>query len=114
MIVLPSIRQVLVSLTAGGYCADLSTQLSILNAASIFGRVLPNFVADKIGPYNMIIPFSFATGIMIFGWLGVTTPAGLVVFAILYGFFSGAYISLLPSILMVSYYSYLEATLLTC
>jgi len=74
--------------------------LSILNAASIFGRVLPNFVADKVGPYNMIIPMSFASGILIFGWLGVTTPAGLIVFCLLYGFFSGAFISLLPSILM--------------
>jgi MFS family permease len=74
--------------------------LSILNAASIFGRILPNFVADKIGPYNMILPFSFATAVLIFAWLGVSTSAGLIVFALLYGFFSGALISLLPSILM--------------
>jgi hypothetical protein len=76
-------------------------QLSILNAASIFGRVLPNFLADKVGPFNMIIPFSFSTAALIFGWLGVTTRAGLVVFALLYGFFSGAFISLLPSCFMV-------------
>jgi MFS family permease len=74
--------------------------LSILNAASIFGRVLPNFVADKIGSYNMLIPMSTATGILIYAWLAVHDAAGLIVFAILYGFFSGAFISLLPSILM--------------
>lgn len=75
--------------------------LAILNGASIFGRLLPNFIADKFGPYNMIIPFSFLSGVMIFAWLAVSTPAGLIVFAILYGFFSGSYISLLPNVMMV-------------
>ncbi|KIM75932.1 hypothetical protein PILCRDRAFT_826763 [Piloderma croceum F 1598] len=74
--------------------------LAILNGASVFGRILPNFVADKIGPYNMIIPFSFATAVMIFGWLGLKNTADFIVFAILYGFLSGAFISLLPSIFM--------------
>ena len=76
-------------------------KLSILNASSIFGRVLPNFVADKIGSYNMLIPMAFVTGVLIFAWLGIHDAAGMIVFAVLYGFFSGAYISLLPSILMV-------------
>ena len=76
-------------------------QISILNASSIFGRVLPNFLADKIGSYNIIIPMSFGTGVLLFAWLGVHSAAGMIVFAILYGFCSGAYISLLASILMV-------------
>lgn len=29
--------------------------LSILNAASVFGRVLPNFLADYFGPANMLV-----------------------------------------------------------
>lgn len=29
--------------------------LTILNAASVFGRTLPNFLADKLGPFNMIV-----------------------------------------------------------
>jgi len=74
--------------------------LAILNGASIFGRLLPNFVADKLGPYNMIIPFSFLSGMMILVWLAVENTAGLIVFALLYGFFSGSYISLLPNVMM--------------
>jgi hypothetical protein len=36
---------------ANGMSQTLSTySLSILNAASIFGRVLPNYVADVLGP----------------------------------------------------------------
>ena len=38
--------------------------LSIINAASIFGRIIPGFVADKIGPMNMIIPCALLTGIL--------------------------------------------------
>lgn len=32
--------------------------IPILNAASVFGRTLPNIIADKIGPLNVIIPGS--------------------------------------------------------
>lgn len=38
--------------------------LPIVNAASIFGRVLPNVLADKIGPVNVIIPGTLAFHIM--------------------------------------------------
>lgn len=30
--------------------------LPIINAGSIFGRVLPNWIADKIGPVNVVVP----------------------------------------------------------
>jgi hypothetical protein len=53
-----------------------------MNAASLFGRILPNFVADSVGPYNVMLPFLFVNGIVIFGWLGVTNRAGLIVFSI--------------------------------
>lgn len=74
----------------------------MLNGASYFGRVLPNFLGDKVGPYNMIIPTSFISGIGIFAWLAVDSTAGLIVFAVVYGFFSGSFISLLPNIIIVS------------
>lgn len=35
---------------------------SILNAASIFGRTVPGYYADKIGRFNMMIVMSFFTG----------------------------------------------------
>lgn len=72
----------------------------ILNAASIFGRVIPNFIADKAGPLNVIIPGTIATCVLAFGWLGVKSTAGLIVFSILYGFFSGIFVSIPPTVLM--------------
>ncbi|KAG8747617.1 hypothetical protein FRC10_000160 [Ceratobasidium sp. 414] len=72
--------------------------LAILNAASIFGRTIPNFVADKYGPFNLLIPCATISGVLIFAMFGVKSSAALVVFGLLYGFFSGAFISLIPPV----------------
>ena len=74
--------------------------LSIVNAASVAGRVLPNFVADKVGPLNVLIPLTFATSTLTFGWIGVRDTPGIVLFCILYGFFQGPFVSLPPSIMV--------------
>ena len=71
--------------------------LPILNAGSVFGRILPNFIADKTGPLNMLIPCASAAAILCFGWLGIKDVPGIIVFALLYGFFSGAFVSLPPT-----------------
>lgn len=74
--------------------------LSILNASSIFGRVIPNFIADRTGPLNVIIPATLATCILGFAWVGIRSTAGLIVFCILYGFFSGSFVSIPPTIIV--------------
>ncbi|CAE6359818.1 unnamed protein product [Rhizoctonia solani] len=74
--------------------------VAILNAASIFGRTIPNFIADKIGPFNLLILCSVVSGALIFAMLGVNSSGTLIVFSILYGFFSGAYVSLITPVLI--------------
>ncbi|KAG8722434.1 hypothetical protein FRC08_002415 [Ceratobasidium sp. 394] len=74
--------------------------LAILNAASVFGRTIPNFIADKFGPFNLLIPCSAITGALIFAMLGVKSSGALIVFSILYGFFSGAYVSLISPLII--------------
>ena len=69
----------------------------ILNAGSIFGRIIPNYVADAIGPINVLIPCTFACGVLALAWLGIHNIPGLIVFSILYGFVSGTYVSLPPA-----------------
>jgi len=69
----------------------------VLNAGSVFGRILPNALADRIGPFNTLIPCTFACGVLAFAWTGVHETGGLLAFAILYGFFSGSFVSLTPS-----------------
>jgi hypothetical protein len=52
--------------------------------------MLPNYLADKMGVINVLIFVSFSTGVLTFALFGVTTTGGVIVFAILYGFFSGS------------------------
>lgn len=66
----------------------------IMNAGSIFGRILPNFVADKTGTFNMLTPCTAIAGVLCLCWIGIHNAPGLIVFAVLYGFFSGTFLSL--------------------
>ena len=70
--------------------------LPILNAASVPGRILPNFLADYVGPLNVLVPCSLMTGILALCWIGVSNLPGTIIFAILYGFFSGGFVSMPP------------------
>jgi hypothetical protein len=63
--------------------------IPILNAASTFGWRIPGFVADRFGPLNVLIPCTSAAGILTFSWITVHDVGGIIVFAVLYGFFSG-------------------------
>ncbi|KAL2863876.1 MCT family MFS transporter [Aspergillus lucknowensis] len=73
--------------------------LSMLNAGSTFGRIMPNFIADHTGPLNMLIPASAITAILSFVWVGVHTTPGIIILSILYGIFSGGFVSLPPVVL---------------
>ncbi|KAF2722312.1 major facilitator superfamily transporter [Polychaeton citri CBS 116435] len=74
--------------------------VSILNAASIFGRTVPGFLADKIGRVNMMVIMCLFASILILAlWLPATGNAPIIVFAVLYGFGSGAFVSLAPAVI---------------
>ncbi|KAF1973027.1 MFS general substrate transporter [Bimuria novae-zelandiae CBS 107.79] len=84
---------------ANGMSVRLSSYLlSILNAASIFGRVIPGALADKFGPFNLQFVMSFLTGILCLALgLPASGNAAFIAFAVLYGFVSGAFVSLAPA-----------------
>lgn len=73
--------------------------IAILNGASVFGRIAPGLIADYIGSLNTIIPVSFMAAVLAFAWIGIRNEAGTIVFAVLYGFASGAIVSLPATIL---------------
>lgn len=73
----------------------------IFNAASTFGRTLPNALSDKTGPVNLIAPGALVVGALQFAMIGVKSEAALIVVAILFGFFSGVFIAL-PPVLFVA------------
>ncbi|KAJ5308702.1 hypothetical protein N7508_004081 [Penicillium antarcticum] len=73
--------------------------LSMLNAASTCGRIGPNFLADHVGPLNMLTPLVTITAILAFIWIRVHTVPGIIILAVLYGFFSGGFVSLPPVVM---------------
>ncbi|KAG9250560.1 major facilitator superfamily domain-containing protein [Emericellopsis atlantica] len=74
--------------------------LSMLNAASIFGRILPGLVADMYGRFNMTLIISLLSAILCFAvWIPADTTAGLIAFVVLFGFTSGGFVSLGPSLI---------------
>ncbi|KAJ5679777.1 MFS transporter asaE [Penicillium macrosclerotiorum] len=74
--------------------------IPILNAASIFGRTLPGYLADRVGRYNVMIFFSFLSSILVLAlWLPSRSNAPAIVFSALYGFGSGAFVSLAPALI---------------
>ena len=84
-----------------GMSVHLSNYLiSILNVGSIFGRIFPGWVADKVGRYNtqiVMCTFSFIVNLAI--WLPTRGNAPIIVFAVLYGFASGTFVSLAPAVI---------------
>ena len=95
------INYIILEATSHGMGYGISQYLvSILNAASLFGRTIPGFLADKIGRFNMMIIMCYFTGILILAlWLPATANAPIILFAALYGFGSGAFVSLAPSVI---------------
>ncbi|OJD12291.1 hypothetical protein AJ78_07082 [Emergomyces pasteurianus Ep9510] len=76
---------------------DLAFYLvALLNASSTIGRILPNYIADYIGPLNIIIPMSIASGVLAIGWIGIQSTAGVIVLVVLYGFTAAGFVSLAP------------------
>ena len=73
---------------------------------------MPNYFADKFGVLNVLTLVSFGTGAMVFALFGVSTASGVVVFSILYGFFSGgceysytgSFYTTIPELRMLSFF----------
>ena len=68
--------------------------LAIMNTGSIPGRVLPNYLGDRFGPFNMLVFCCPMMGLLILTLISQPSFGGLVVFCIFYGFFSGMWLSL--------------------
>ncbi|KAF9441746.1 MFS general substrate transporter [Macrolepiota fuliginosa MF-IS2] len=74
--------------------------VSIANASAAFGRGVTGICADKFGPLNILIPFTFFAGILTYAWPFARSAGPLLVVIVLYGFSSGAFISLLLTTIM--------------
>ena len=75
--------------------------LPVISAGSIFGRVIPGLIADKAGPLNVLIPFGAVTAALAFAWLNITDALRFWIFCGLYGFLSGAFTCLPPTVIVI-------------
>lgn len=69
---------------------------SIFNAGSVLGRILPNALSDRIGVFNTMAPLTVMLGVAMLCLLAVRNTAGMVVEALVTGFFSGIVVALPP------------------
>ncbi|KAL4912693.1 major facilitator superfamily domain-containing protein [Aspergillus aurantiobrunneus] len=72
--------------------------IPLLNAGAIPGRFLPGLVADRLGRFNVMIATSLLCSVLTLAlWIPIRdNTAGLICYAVLFGFSSGAAISLTP------------------
>jgi MFS family permease len=74
-------------------------EIRTYSATSIPGRILPPHLGDRIGHFNVLTVCALLTGASILAlWLPFNyhaSHAGIIVFALIYGFVSGAFVCLL-------------------
>ncbi|RFU28391.1 hypothetical protein B7463_g7956, partial [Scytalidium lignicola] len=92
---------VILQAQASGMSINLSQYLtSMLNAASIFGRILPGIVADRWGRFNTMIITTALSAILVLAlWIPSNSNAPIIVFSILFGFTSGAFVTMGPALI---------------
>ncbi|KAK7434243.1 hypothetical protein VKT23_020293 [Stygiomarasmius scandens] len=73
--------------------------IAIMNAANLPGRLIPNHLASRLGVHNQMIVAAAICGALAIAFIGMHNAAGVIVIAIIYGFASGAYVSLLGAML---------------
>lgn len=83
-----------------GYQDFAQYTLAIANAGSLVGRIVPGWVSDIIGQFNTMCIVTSLSGVLVLAfWLPLefhTSLAGIIVFALLFGFVSGGFVSLGP------------------
>ncbi|KAK0474234.1 major facilitator superfamily domain-containing protein [Armillaria novae-zelandiae] len=85
-----------VSATKVGVPEDFSFYLvSIANCSSGFGRYFAGLLGDRIGAMNVMIPFTAASAVVTYSWPFARDQSSLITVAVIYGFTSGSFVSLL-------------------
>lgn len=71
--------------------------LLLLNVIGAPGRLIPNFLADRFGVLNVLVPASCAAFVLIYAWSGVSSQGGLWAWTAFYGFAGGSIQGLFPA-----------------
>ena len=76
-----------------GVSADMAFYvLAVLNAGGVVGRIAPACLSDALGRFNILVPASVGAGLAtLVVWPFARREGGIMAYAVLYGFFSGAF-----------------------
>ena len=77
--------------------------LSVMGIASAAGRIAIGFGADALGKLPMLVMCMVVGGASTLCWMACTTFVTLMIYGVVYGFFAGGVISLLPTVLAELY-----------
>lgn len=79
--------------------------LAVMNGGAVLGRIAPAYLSDSVGRFNLLIPSAFLAGLScIVIWLFAKSLASVMAFSAIYGFFSGAFVSLVtPCVAQISH-----------
>jgi len=73
--------------------------IAILNAGSLLGRLLSGLLADKAGKYNVFVVATGTAGVFTLAfWIPAAGDSPIIAYAVIFGFFSGAYVSLIGAL----------------
>jgi len=88
-----------VAATEAGIDHNLALSLvAIANGCSFFGRISSGYLAGRIGPFNVLIPWTVVAGLMTWIWPYATTSAAPVIVAmVIYGTASGAFVGIIAT-----------------
>jgi predicted MFS family arabinose efflux permease len=85
-----------------GMESDLANyQIAILNGVSVFGRIIPGWLGDKVGRFNVMVVTTGVSAVAVFAlWIPapVGNTAATVAFASVFGFTSGTFVGMTPAL----------------
>lgn len=97
-----SANNLLVILSATRYFSSSPTSynISLTQTNSTVGRVMPGWLGDRYGRFNTTIAFTFFSVFLVFCvWIAAPWKSGRIAFAALYGFGSGTFVSMVPTLI---------------
>lgn len=75
-----------------------------MNAGSIVGRIVPAFLADVVGRFNIASPSALLIGLLaLVFWTFAKSLILIIVFGVVYGCFAGAFLAMqIPCVSQIS------------
>ncbi|KJZ78757.1 hypothetical protein HIM_02148 [Hirsutella minnesotensis 3608] len=79
---------------AGVHSSLADKLLPLVYSGSFFSRIVAGWLGDHLGRFNIVILMGTLMGGMTYAWIWMTSNAGMIAYAILFGLFSGGLVPL--------------------